>query len=303
MTESSAVDPSPDESLGSVLARLRHAADLTGQDLGQLVGMSQAKISRLENGVGIPAVADVRRIAQQLKASPDVIERLVELTERAGDQMTDWRPARGVVASMQREVEQLETGTRTSRVFQPAVVVGLAQTNEYMRAILGAAHGIRSVPEAISVRVRRQEALSDPDREFRFVMTETVLRNRLSKPQYMPAQLQRLRDLAAMPNVSLRFIPSDAELVIPPYHGFELLDDRIVIVDVFNTLVTTRGRSDVALYQEVFDRLEGNATEDIDPILEPITSTTTWTSRGRNAAGGPRRARGAPTGAGHLDAS
>jgi transcriptional regulator with XRE-family HTH domain len=241
---------------------------MTGHELAGRVGMSQAKISRLENGIGIHAVGDVRRIAQQLDAPPDLIERLVELTERAGDQMTDWRPARGVVASMQREVEQLEAGTHTFRVFQPAVVVGLAQTNEYMRAVLGAAHGIRSVPEAVSVRVRRQEALSDPHREFRFVMTETVLRNRLCKPQYMPAQLQRLRDLAALPNVSLRLIPSDAELTIPPYHGFELLDDRIVIVDVFNTLVTTRGRSDIALYQEVFDRLERNATEDVDPILD-----------------------------------
>nr|WP_296074751.1 helix-turn-helix transcriptional regulator [uncultured Actinoplanes sp.] len=263
-----AVDSSFDDSLGSILARLRHEAGLTGHQLGRRVGMSQAKISRLENGVGIPAVVDVRRIAQELGAPPALIERLVELTESAGDQMTDWRPARGVVASLQREVEQLEAGTRSYRVFQPAVVVGLAQTNEYMRAILGATHGIRSVSEAISVRVRRQEALSDPNRQFHFVMTETVLRNRVCKPQYMPAQLQRLRDLAALPNVSVRLIRSDADLTIPPYHGFELLDDRIVIVDVFNTLVTTRGRSDVALYAEVFERLEDNATEDIDPILD-----------------------------------
>jgi transcriptional regulator with XRE-family HTH domain len=287
MTELSAVDPSPDEALGSILGRLRRAAGLTGQELGRLVGMSQAKISRLETGVGIPAAGDVRRIAEKLEAPPDLIERLVELTERAGDQMTDWRPARGVVASMQREVEQLEGGTHTFRVFQPAVVVGLAQTDEYMRAVLGATHGIRSVSEAVSVRVRRQEALSDPNRQFRFVMTETVLRNRLCKPQHMPGQLQRLRDLAALPNVSLRLIPSDAELAIPPYHGFELLDDRIVIVDVYNTLVTTRGRSDVALYQEVFDRLELNGTEDIDPIIDLYLDhylDLARSARGRQAA-------------------
>jgi transcriptional regulator with XRE-family HTH domain len=268
MTEDPTAVPPSDEFLGAILARLRHDADLTGQELGRRVGMSQAKISRLENGVGIPAVADIRRIAEELQAPPDLIDRMVELTERAGDQMTDWRPSRGIVASLQREVEQLEATVRVFRVFQPAVIVGLAQTVDYMRAILGATHGIRSVPEAVSVRVKRQEALSDPGREFRFVMTETVLQNRLCKPQYMPAQLQRLRDLAALPNISVRLIPSDAELAIPPYHGFELLDDRIVIVDVYNTLVTTRGRSDVALYHDVFERLERNAIEDIDPILD-----------------------------------
>jgi transcriptional regulator with XRE-family HTH domain len=260
--------PAPDESLGSILARLRHGAALTGQELGRRMGMSQAKISRLENGVGVPAVADVRRIAEHLQAPPELIERLVELTERAGDQMTDWRPARGMVASLQREVEHLEATARTICVFQPALIVGLAQTDQYMRSIFGAAHYVRSIPEAVSVRVKRQEVLFDPDREFRFVMTETVLRNRICKPQYMPAQLQRLRDLAALPNVSIRLIRSEAELAIAPMHGFELLDDRLVLVDVFNTVLTTRGRSDVELYRDVFERLERNATAEIDPILD-----------------------------------
>jgi len=259
--------PSPDESLGSILARLRRAADLTGQELGRQVGMSQAKISRLENGVGVPAVRDIRRIAEHLQAPPDLVERLVELTERAGDQMTDWRPSRGQAASLQREVEQLEATARTVCVFQPALIVGLAQTDQYMRSMFAAAR-LRSIPEAVSVRVKRQEVLFDPDREFRFVMTETVLRNRICKPQYMPAQLQRLRDLAALPNISIRLIPSDAELAIAPMHGFELLDDRLVLVDVFNTVLTTRGRSDVELYRDVFERLEQNATAEIDPILD-----------------------------------
>jgi transcriptional regulator with XRE-family HTH domain len=268
MTDVSAVEPSSDDSLGLILARLRHDADLTGHELGRRVRMSQAKISRLENGIGIPSVPDVRRIAEELNASPDLIDRLVVLAERAGDQMTDWRPTRGVIASMQREVERLEASARTYRVFQPAVIIGLAQTSEYMRAILSATHSVQSVPEAISVRIRRQEALSDPDREFRFVMTETVLWNRLCRPEHMSAQIQRLRDLAGQANVTLRIIPTDALLTIPPYHGFALLDDRVVAVDVYNTLVTTRGRSDVGLYRQVFDTLEENATDDIQPILD-----------------------------------
>jgi transcriptional regulator with XRE-family HTH domain len=268
VTDGSVVEPSPDEPLGAVLARLRHDAGLTGQELGRRVRMSQAKISRLENGVGIPSKDDIRRVAEALGATPDVTDRLVERVERAGDQMTDWRPTRGAVASMQREVEHLEATTRTFRVFQPALVVGLAQTSEYMRAILSATHGVQSVPEAISVRMQRQVALSDPDRQFRFVITETVLRNRLCPPEHMPAQIGRLRDLAGQPNVSLRIIPSDARLSVPPYHGFELLDDRIVIVDVFNTLVTTRGRTDIALYQQIFEVMEKNATDDINPILD-----------------------------------
>jgi hypothetical protein len=99
-------------------------------------------------------------------------------------------------------------------------------------------------------------------------ITETVLNNRLGRPEDMPAQIHRLSELAKQENVTLRIIPSGAELPIPPYHGFELLDDRCVIVDVFNTLLTTQGQADTALYRLVFDRLEASATDEIQPILD-----------------------------------
>jgi hypothetical protein len=95
-----------------------------------------------------------------------------------------------------------------------------------------------------------------------------VLNNRLGRPEDMPAQIHRLSELAKQENVTLRIIPSGAELPIPPYHGFELLDDRCVIVDVFNTLLTTQGQADTALYRLVFDRLEASATDEIQPILD-----------------------------------
>src|SRR5690348_10350567 len=44
----------PDDRLGPTIARMRRAQNLSGGRLGELVGMSQAKISRLENGVGFP---------------------------------------------------------------------------------------------------------------------------------------------------------------------------------------------------------------------------------------------------------
>lgn len=110
--------------------------------------------------------------------------------------------------------------------------------------------------------------LADPRKAFHFVMTEAVLGNRFGRPEDMPTQIQRLRTLAAQDNVTLKIIPSHAQLVLPPYHGFELLDDRRVAIDVFNTLVTTHGRADIAQYRQLFDALDANATGDIDPILD-----------------------------------
>jgi transcriptional regulator with XRE-family HTH domain len=269
---------SGDVPIGKVLAQLRRRAKLTGHQLARRVDMSQAKISRIENGVGFTAPGDVEILARTLGAPQATIDRLVEQAERSNDRMTDWRPTRGAVANMQREVEKLEASTSVFRVFQPAVIVGLAQTSEYARSVISATHKIRTgvtaeggfaaVPEAVSVRVRRQEILAEPGKEFHFVMAEAVLSNRFGRPEDMPAQIHRLRELAAQGNITLRIIPSDAELDIPPYHGFELLDDRCVIVDVFNTPITTRGQSDTALYRRLFDMFDSKATDDIEPILD-----------------------------------
>jgi hypothetical protein len=47
-----------------------------------------------------------------------------------------------------------------------------------------------------------------------------------------------------------------------------LLDDKRVIIDLYNTIVVTRGRSDLRLYRNIFDAFESQATRNIKPILD-----------------------------------
>jgi len=273
----STAPPGPEESVGVALARLRKQRKLTGAQLGRLVGMSQPKISRLENGVGFPDPADVGRVARALGADESDALRLVELAEQSHNRMTDWRPLPTELAQRQRGIGEWEAEARAFRVFQPAVVVGLLQTSEYARAILGSFQGLispgfddagRSVSEAVSARMRRQEILSDPARSFRFVMTESVLGNRLCPPEDMPAQIHRLREVGRQENVSIGIVPAEAAWSTPPFHGFLLLDDDIVSVDLFNTGLTSRGKADIRVYQQVFDDFEAAAVTEIDPILD-----------------------------------
>jgi transcriptional regulator with XRE-family HTH domain len=265
------------ESVGKALYRLRKRAGLTGQQLGRAVKMSQAKISRIENGVGAVDPADVRRVAHELNASEEEVARLIELAESGHNRMADWRPTELGAAGRQHEFAQLEATTQELRVFQPAVVVGLLQTSEYARAILApftevadsrTADSTVDVSEAVSARVRRHEVLADATKQFRFVMAETVLTNRLCRPADMLAQLDRIREVARQENVTVSIVPENARWPIPPYHGFELADDRAVLVDTFNTTLRSRGRADIRLYRDVFDALERSGTTDIDPIID-----------------------------------
>ncbi|HEV7960920.1 MAG TPA: Scr1 family TA system antitoxin-like transcriptional regulator, partial [Actinoplanes sp.] len=77
-----------------------------------------------------------------------------------------------------------------------------------------------------------------------------------------------LREVSRQDNVTLSIIPADAPLSIPPYHGFELLDDRYVMVDLYNTTMMSRGRADTSLYRQVFDNLEEAGTVEIDQVID-----------------------------------
>jgi transcriptional regulator with XRE-family HTH domain len=269
----------PDEPVGAILARMRRAQGLSGGRLGQLAGMSQPKVSRIENGRGLPDPADIGRLARALGASEEYALALMDRAETAHDRMTDWRPSPIGLAGTQKSLDRWEGSATTLRCFEPTIVQGLLQTSEYARSLFTAfqAHwavdGLESsssaIAEAVSARVRRQEILSDTSKTIRFVLMEAVLSNRFCAPADMLAQIKRLREVHSQyDNVSIRIVPAEARMVIPPMHGYELLDDRLVIVDLFNTGLTSQGRADTRLYRQVFDRFEAESVADIGPILD-----------------------------------
>jgi transcriptional regulator with XRE-family HTH domain len=278
MANTFGASPDPDDSLGAALARLRRARNLTGRQLGKLVNMSQPKISRLENGVGLADPADVELVARALDAPEDLVRHLKDLAEESHNRMTDWRPLAPSLANRQRGVGELEADARVLRIFQPTVIPGLLQTSDYARAVLtpfqaltapraDAASGV-AVPETVSFRVMRQEILADPTRTFHFIITESVLTSQICPPDYMPSQIQHLREVAKQENVTVGVIPKVTRFAIPPIHGFVLAGDSTVMVDLFNTAISSLGSSDAAFYRQVFEVFRQQSSTDIDPILD-----------------------------------
>jgi hypothetical protein len=239
--------------------------------------MSQPKISRIERGKGLPDPEDIARIARALGADDELTRQLIDQAEGSHNRMTDWRPAPPGLATMQRSVGDWEAATTTFRMFEPTIVTGLFQTSGYAHAVLVAFQSLTAqeggdmsetaVLEAVSGRVQRQEIIADRNKSFSFVMAETVLKNRVCPPAEMLAQIGRLRELAIRENVSIRIVPEQAIWELPPQHGFVLLDDRLVVVDLYNTGLTSRGRLDAQRYRQVFDSFDRTAVDDIEPIL------------------------------------
>ncbi|MBG0568267.1 helix-turn-helix domain-containing protein [Actinoplanes aureus] len=271
--------PGPEEpTIGAALRAARKRAGLTGGQLAARAGISQAKVSRLETGASGADPADVRLLADAMRLPPAERDELVRLAQRTREQMRDWRPEPGGLPRRQDEISVLEQESKEIRVFNPAVVPGLMQTSQYAEALMvsisrmhtpeGAGPALRTdVMAAVTRRIRRQQLLASPAKAFYFVITESVLGNGIGSPEDMIGQIRRLRDLARLPNVTFAIIPARSFLPDAPMHSFELLDEQAVIIDLFNTSVTSQGRADVKLYRELFGRLETAAVAAVDATL------------------------------------
>jgi transcriptional regulator with XRE-family HTH domain len=259
--------------LGSSLRQLRRDRGLTGQQLAELTGMSQPKISRIENGVGsAPTPDDVAKIARTLGADDDRTRQLVGDAQRL-QPVAEWEVGDADLEIRQQGIGRLEQAATSIKIFQPTAVIGLLQTSGYAEAVLTAmsslvAPGPGGAFAAASARIRRQKILDDPAKTFDLVMAEAVLDIRLCPAEEMPAQLRRIRELARRPNITVSIVPAGVRWPVPPVNGFTLLDDRHLWVDLYETVLVKQDQAEGKLYATVFDMMKRSAVQDIDGILD-----------------------------------
>ncbi|GAA2705052.1 helix-turn-helix domain-containing protein [Actinoplanes palleronii] len=269
-------------SIGAALRFARLRAGLTGADLANRAGMSQAKVSRLETGKSPADPADVRTLAQAMGLPADEAEALESLATQTYERMTDWRAEPRGLPQRQDEVGQLERQSAEIRVFNPSVIPGLLQTSSYARAVITTLASMlapesagqdagKNLVTTVSRRMSRQEILASATKRFHFVITESVLGAGVGTPEDMIGQLQQIRYLTGLPNVSLKILPARSFVTVAPMHSFELLDRRAVIIDLFNTSMTAQSRSDIRLYHDLFERFDLAATADVDALLDEYT--------------------------------
>ena len=234
--------------LGQFIAALRRERRRSGTELGRCLGVTQSTVSKIEHGLIKVRRTDLPAIIDFLEASPEQARRMAELAdgERSRtERLSTVDPTRRA----QLDIAALEARARELRLFQVAVPPGLLHTAGYASAVLAdyrrpldTAVTPGEVPAAVTERMRRQEILADRGKRFWFVVAETALLNRVAPPAVMLSQVERLRSAAAEPNVLIRILRSDTQLVYPPLHDFELLDEKVVIIDTMTTSVLARRR-------------------------------------------------------------
>ena len=267
------------QALGQRLRELREAEGLSGSELARRLRWSQSRVSRIETARQSPTADDVRAIARTLGVQDDVTAELVATVSGLEREWTDYQThlARGTV-DRQAQVQRIESESTAIRAFQPALVPGLLQTPGYTRAIIEA-EGLVSDEEEINaiveVRAERQRLLDDTDKSFAFLLTESALWNRYGSADVMRSQYDRIRAVAARPNVRLGVIPRWAQLPAIPSTDFTVYDDAMVTISTMTSEIVLRLPADIARYHQIFERLSSCAVagKRAAALLDELTDT------------------------------
>ncbi len=239
------------QSLASALRDLRRASGLSGERLARRCHLSQSKVSRIENGRLLPSVVDVDRILRALGVDQATSAELLALARVANAEYQDIRASvRRGLHHRQRELAALEADAREMRHFLPALITGLLQTPEYMRAAMDTPvePAAGDTATAIALKLERQAVLYDKSKRFEFLLTESALRWQLCEPSVMAVQLDRLVSLSLLPNIRIGVLPLSTQIADGPYHAFVIYDDHIVTIELFTGQLALRDPKDIDHY-------------------------------------------------------
>lgn len=245
--------------LAARLKQLRQAAGVSAAALGQPLGWSQSKTSKMENGHSALVVADIECWLDAVQAADDERAEVLALARETGTRVRPWRHSdRPDGATQQENRGHRDAETSGIAVYQSEVVPGLLQTPDYARRLLEV-HSLLpadEIPAAVLARMNRQTVLFDEAKQFDLVITETALRWRPGAVSVTLAQLDRIASLAGLPNVRIGAISRETQerCEARPLHSFVLLrySDAPATVEI-ETLTAEQEvtePSDVALYEQ-----------------------------------------------------
>lgn len=232
------------------------AAGLTLDQVAERAGVSKATVSRLENDRYVPTVKQVTTLARAVGASASARRRAVVLAESLRERTASRQVLIRGGPAAQRRYGEIEAGSGHVQSFSPSMVVGLLQTERYARAVFASALPDEQIEDAVQARLQRQQPLlqgaSTP--QFTQVLTEGALRWHAVSPEVMTDQCEHIAELAER-NDRVGIVSSATPTRLFAWHGFDLYDERAVIVGTVTGTAYLTAAGDVAEYVKLFGQL------------------------------------------------
>jgi transcriptional regulator with XRE-family HTH domain len=176
-----------------------------------------------------------------------------------------------------------EDETASLRVWSPGIVHGLLQTEAYAADLLRTYPGVTedAVIARLASRMERQQRLFSRDVPTWFIVDELSLYRLVGSPEVMTAQMRRLLEVGAMPNVTLQVHPA----VSHPATGSEIIiaDDSAYAEHAASGFVYT-GET-VAGLARIFDKLRSECRKASESVALLERMAEAWTGGNPLSAG------------------
>jgi hypothetical protein len=229
------------------------------------LGWRQPKVSKIENGLQLPADEEIMAWAAATGADPwSLITLRVKASAGYGAFRDRIAGAGGPVAFIDR-LSALEASCATVLAeYQPAFVPGLLQTPAWMREMAEdeeflEENGIsaQAMGPLIAAKIWRQSILHEGSRPIVHVLGEAVLRTRVGKvtPATMRGQLDHLAQTAVLPGHELGIVPFSVASPVAPASGFVLYDSDLVVIETLGGRLSVTDPGLIRRYERWLEQL------------------------------------------------
>jgi transcriptional regulator with XRE-family HTH domain len=199
--------------LAAELRRLRDAAGLTQEEVSERTGKDRSTLYRLENAQQRPQRSTLIQLLDLYGAGEERRAELLALLREAGQR--GWmQPHLSDLPAIYSDYISFESEARSVWNYESLFIPGLLQTEHYTRAVIRGIlphASMAQVESRVTARMERQALLtSENPPQLWAIMDEAAVRRVVGGRTVMREQLGRLRDAAALPNVTVQVIPYDA---------------------------------------------------------------------------------------------
>ncbi len=252
--------------LRAELRTARQEAGLSEEQVAVLLGWPLSKVIRTEACENAISINDLRALLGHYHlVGTERGSEIISLAQEARE-LSWWIRYRDIASPAVLQLIGHETAARIARNFEPLLVPGLLQTEEYARAVISQFRtGLSTdrVEDLVGLRMRRQELLDRPNPPLLFfVLDEAVVSRLAGGDTVMRRQVQILADMAARPNVTVEIVPFTAGLhpgLTGPFVTLEFPDpaaeDVLYLENVQGDLISRDAPEDVVSYRSAFEHL------------------------------------------------
>ncbi|WP_160147053.1 helix-turn-helix domain-containing protein [Thermomonospora echinospora] len=190
------------------LRKLRERAGLTPSQAARQLGWSLSKLTRIEKAQTQPKNADIEAALALYGVDDATHAALAKLAKDSWKR--GWWTAYADVFS--GSIVALEDEASEIRAWEPQLVPGLLQTEDYAREVISTYTGDQvAVQRRVMARMNRGMLLRRPNApQLHAVLDEAVLRRAIGGREVIRKQLTALTEAAGRPNITIQVLPFDA---------------------------------------------------------------------------------------------